>query len=182
MREDLNQSDLKSQLSYDQNTGEFRRLLARSNSVMTGDIAGWIDGDGYRKISINHQEYRAHRLAFLYMTGRFPNEHVDHINGVTDDNRWANLRAVTRSENLRNQKLSKKNTSGAIGVHWFKRYQKWQAYIHVDGRNKSLGYHEKKEDAINARKVAEERYGYHPNLGRQPRCAEPLTTADKHLK
>jgi hypothetical protein len=83
------------------------------------------------RIQINGKTYQAHRLAFLYMTGKFPPDEVDHINHEPSDNRFVNLRQVTRLENLRNQSLSKNNKSGFTGVSWYGRYSKWVAAKHV---------------------------------------------------
>ena len=83
---------------------------------------------------------------------------VDHINGDSMDNRKSNLRICTQADNMKNQKKSKKNTSGHKGVCWASREKRWIAYIKVDGKNITLGYFKNKEDAINARLKAEEKY------------------------
>jgi len=72
---------------------------------------------------------------------------------------------VTQAINLRNQKLRKTNSSGVCGVYWHKGCGKWYACIHVNYKNKHLGYFVNKEDAIAARKQAEFEYGFHPNHG-----------------
>lgn len=83
---------------------------------------------------------------------------VDHINGNTMDNRKCNLRIVTPKINLMNRTMQPSNTSGVTGVTWFKRDSKWMAQIIVDGKHIHLGYYEKFEDAVKARKEAEEKY------------------------
>lgn len=85
---------------------------------------------------------------------------VDHINGNTHDNRKENLRACTRQENSMNQGMRSDNTSGYKGVLWYhyNGVDKWQASIQVNKKKISLGYYEKLEEAIEARKNAEERY------------------------
>lgn len=90
---------------------------------------------------------------------------MDHINGNTSDDRWENLREVTNAENLRNRKQAKTNKSGVTGVCWYKRTNKWKAYIH-HVKKKHLGFYATIEEAIAVRKAAEKRYGYHPNHGR----------------
>lgn len=92
------------------------------------------------------------------MTGEDPNE-VDHIDGNRSNNKWSNLRNGTRSDNLRNIALKRNNTSGHHGVHFSKQRQQWTVTIGV-------GSFDSKEEAIAARKRAEEMLGYHPNHGR----------------
>ena len=121
---------------------------------------------GYLRTSIFYKPYLVHRLAFLYVDGSLPPNEVDHINGVTDDNRWANLRAVTHAENQKNQRMPSNNTSGFNGVCWCSIVQKWHAKIQVNSKNKSIGYFTDKNDAISARKSASIKYGYHANHGR----------------
>ena len=102
----------------------------------------------------------AHRVAWCIYHGDWPDGLIDHMNGVPDDNRISNLRVATHSQNSRNGRISRRNTSGKVGVTFFKRTQKWRAWISVDGRQISLGYHETKDAAIAARLAAEDMHGY----------------------
>ncbi len=79
-------------------------------------------------------------------------ELCDHINGNTLDNRRANLRLATYSQNLRNQKRARHNTSGYKGVGWHKASGKWRAYIQFNGKHISLGYFDTPESAYEAYK------------------------------
>lgn len=83
---------------------------------------------------------------------------VDHINHNGLDNRKENLRIVTHKQNKFNNPILSTNTSGVTGVSWSKQKNKWRAYITIDDKQKSLGYYFNKEDAIKARKEAEEKY------------------------
>lgn len=83
---------------------------------------------------------------------------VDHIDGDTMNNRKSNLRVCETKENLRNSKHRINNTSGYKGVTWFKPTRQWMAYIMVDYKHKTLGYFDDIEDAVEARKVAEDKY------------------------
>lgn len=111
--------------------------------------------DGRRVAIYMHQEM-AKRLGFKFQ--------ADHINRDGLDNRRRNLRDSTQKQNLENQSLRKDNTSGHKGVHWFKRTSKWQVSIGHNGDQIHLGYFDRLEDAIEARKNAERKYFTHGSL------------------
>ena len=122
-------------------------------------------GKTYRYLHCFGRVILAHRMAFLYVTGRLPTM-IDHIDGDGTNNKWRNLREVRGSaENNKNQRLRSDNTSGYVGVIWFKPAKKWKARITVDGKHKSLGYFDSIDDAVNARLTAERRLGYSNNHG-----------------
>lgn len=125
----ITQEQLKLILNYDPETGEFNWLVKPRNRASIGGVAGHLRKNGYREISIKGKKYYAHRLAWLYMTGSWPKEHIDHINGNPSDNRFCNLREATRSQNMHNQGVCSNNTSGYKGVCWHKSNQKWEACI-----------------------------------------------------
>jgi len=102
---------------------------------------------GYRAVQHLGTLYLAHRLAWALMTGAWPEHEIDHINGQTDDNRWLNLREVTRSENMQNQATPascKRRTSVFLGVSMpastVGNPKPWAANIKINGRNQNLGY------------------------------------------
>jgi len=128
----MNQAILKEMLSYDPETGVFTWLQGTSRSP-TGSVAGGVSEQGYRRIRIFGKKYRAHRLAWLYMTGEWPTV-VDHKNGIRDDNRWVNLRKASVTDNTRNTGITPRNTSGVKGVSWHKRTSGWEAGVRVSGR------------------------------------------------
>jgi len=161
----ITQKRLKEVLHYNQDTGLFIWIVAKSDKTHIGDVAGSKHNAGYIRIRIDKKLYLSHRLAFLYMTGKFPKYEVDHINHIRTDNRWGNLRAVTRQENCFNASMPRDNTSGVMGVSWAKKNKKWLANIRIDGKTKYIGLFEKIEDAITARKETEKLYGFHPNHG-----------------
>jgi hypothetical protein len=169
---------LREVLTYDPDTGLFSwRDRQRSDfktaqgygawrSKCLGMEAGGSSGHGYRRISIDCEEYFSHRLAWLYVHGAWPSKHIDHINGDGSDNRIANLRDVTNTDNRRNCKRSKNNTSGICGIYFRPKYGTWTAKIWERAKGIHLGSFATEEAAIAARRQAEERLGYHPNHGR----------------
>ena len=160
MSKTLTQERLKKLLHYDPETGIFIRLV-KTSFIKIGDIAGY-HSHGYITFSVDGKEYLAHRLSFLYMEGYFPENDVDHINRIRDDNRWCNLRHVTHKCNLRNCSLSKNNKSGINGVSWSKAANKWESCIKVDGEKKYLGIFETLKEAAQVRWKAEVKYDF-PN-------------------
>ncbi len=119
----LTRERLKELLDYDPATGIFVWKVDRGNNrVKVGSAAGGggDDGRGYNRIMIDGKSYRSHRLAWLDVYGSFPPDMIDHINGIRDDNRIENLRAVSNQENSRNVNKSTNNTSGYLGVCWDK--------------------------------------------------------------
>lgn len=139
----------------------------RWNAVNAGKAAFTADnGRGYLKGSIFGGKFRASRVIWAMEAGAWPTGHIDHINGVRTDNRIANLRDVSHSDNLRNQSRRKTNKSGVMGVHFSKHSGKWLAYIHANGKQIHLGLFTSKAAAIAARKAAEIKNGYHENHGR----------------
>ena len=136
----LTQEVLKEWLTYDPLTGDFRWAKSRVNGkVKIGRKAGCLHPDGYVKIRLFDRLYRCARLAVLYMTGEFP-EAVDHQNLQRADDRWENLRVVTRSQNQCNRPMQVNNKSGFKGVFWNKQAKKFQAKIGFDNRQKHLGF------------------------------------------
>lgn len=149
----ISQDELKNLLKYDPTTGIFTWIKCANKNIRVGDVAGTDDKKGYRLIYVKGVLYKAHRLAWLYMYGVFPNNVIDHINQNKGDNRIENLRDCTHSENLQNSKIDKRNKHGHKGINFF--YGKWRATIAINKKSKHLGLFEKIEDAINARKKAE---------------------------
>jgi hypothetical protein len=128
-------------VSYCSETGVFRWLEHRGSNARMGEIAGSETPKGYRQICISGRSYLLHRLAWLVVHGRWPEGEIDHINGVRHDNRIENLRDVTRSANLQNQKKPHKDNrqSGSLGVSWDRERSKWRAQITVGGKTIRIG-------------------------------------------
>jgi len=140
--------------TYDKETGTLTWKQGQRAGYQAGSMT-----NGYRAVSVNQSNYGVHRVAYYMGTGAEPN-HIDHINGVKDDNRLDNLRSVTFTENMRNVKKRADNSSGVTGVRLLR--NKWEARL----SNKRLGFFADKIDAIYARYYAEVDAGYHTNHGR----------------
>jgi len=164
-QERISHTLLTSHLHYNTDTG---LLTYKYNyyKAKEGDTAGWIDGHGYRMIRIDRIVYAAHRLIWFYFHKEWPMGEIDHINGNRSDNRIANLRDVSASENRRNSSKRNDNTSGIPGVSRHTNVNKWRAEIWVNGKSLHLGLFDTKIQAAQARKEAEIKYNYHPNHGK----------------
>lgn len=142
---------------------------ASVNGRLAGKAAGTLHGkddNKYITVEIGDKPYGVHRIIWLWVNGRMPPDHIDHINGDPLDNRLANLRCATRSENMRNRRMPKNNTSGVQGVYFEPKKKLWVAMIRIDGKLKKLGRSKSIEVAISRRKEAEAENGYHQNHGR----------------
>ena len=153
----ITQNKLKELLHYDPETGLFTRLVTTAHHAKAGQVAGSVGHHGYIVIRIEGKLYLAHRLAWLYCSGNFPQHGIDHINRVTNDNRLSNLRPANQLENGQNQVRRKNNASGHTGVSWWNRNNKWRAGITVNRKNINLGYFSKIEDAVAAYAEAKSR-------------------------
>jgi len=136
----LTQDRLKELLHYDPATGVFTWIkpCSRFSQINSGDPAGCLHGRGYVHIKVEGAAYKAHRLAWLYVYGRWPNPAVDHINRIKTDNRIANLRETNQFGNMQNKGMYKNNKSGHIGVSRHKD-GRWIAQIQFNGKRKHLG-------------------------------------------
>jgi hypothetical protein len=158
----IDSKQLKELLDYNPNTGLFTWKISPSNSIKPNQTAGTCNTNGHVQIKIFGQRYFAHRLAWFFVNGKWPNSIIDHINGVRDDNRIDNLRQVTAHENMQNQtKPHSRTQSGYLGVSWIKSRGKWQAGIGANGKYKFLGYFDDPKSAhveyLKAKKI------YHPS-------------------
>ncbi len=149
---------LKEVLMYDPKTGKFHWKIRPAYCIQIGYEAGGVDDQGYIRIRIDGIKYKAHQLAWLYMTGEWPETEIDHKNRKRHVNKWKNLRLSYETLNQRNRSLSKNNTSGHNGISWDARIQKWIAYIYFNKKLINLGSYKIKEDAVTARKEGESYY------------------------
>ena len=154
----ITQEYLKSILNYYPEIGisEWKESRGR---VKTGDAAGTENDQGYIIIRIDGQRYREHVLAWFYMTGEWPENEIDHIDGNSSNNKWKNLRTATHAQNQKNRKSAQINSkSGVKGVHWREDIKKYCAKITVDGEIIQLGFYYDLLEAEEVRKEAEIKY------------------------
>lgn len=155
----VTQERLKELFSYSVDTGLFTRIQPVPGAKI-GKVAGCIKS-GYVVIRVDSILYRAHRLAWLYEHGKWPDGEIDHINGIKNDNRLCNLRDVSVQKNRQNQiRARRNNKSGFLGVHFVQARQKFRADICIEGRNKILGFFDTPDLAheayLNAKRGAHE--------------------------
>lgn len=163
----LNWNDI---FDYNPATGDLiwkihRKAGSKSN---IGDVAGNRQKRGYLYIWISGVLYMAHRIVWEMHNGKIGDGMViDHLNHIPYDNRIENLRITTQLSNTRNNKRSKANTSGTTGVMWREKEGKWLASITVGRKRIYLGRFNDKISAVEARKLAEIKYGFHDNHGEE---------------
>lgn len=146
----ITQSRAHELLRYEPETGLFFWKIKPSTKIRAGALAGHtrVKGKKYVAIVVENQLYLAHRLAWLYVHGRFPSNLIDHINGIRDDNRIANLREVTYQENSHNSGRQLRAQCPFRGLK--KRGNSWQAAIRVNKKSIYLGSFKTAEEASDA--------------------------------
>lgn len=133
-------AELLERLKYDPETGSFTRIKATGYRLQwkAGAPVGRVGSKGYVGITLDKQHYKAHRVAWAIMTGAWPTDEIDHINGVKNDNRWCNLREATRSQNVWNTRRGVNNKSGYKGVHRFDA-RLWRATVGFNNKKYEVG-------------------------------------------
>ena len=130
--------EINEKFDYDPETGLIHKKSQRSCDVQKGNIAGCIRPDGYIVVSFKGKKLLSHRVAWILMTGKWPEQLIDHKNSIRSDNRWLNLRAANHSQNGANSQKRSINKSGFKGVYLH--YSgKWHAQIKKDGKVSHIG-------------------------------------------
>jgi hypothetical protein len=166
----LTAEEVRQALTYNPLNGEFtwNHNPARSRQ-WNGQFAGRRAGnlrDGYRRIKIQGRTYTASRLAWLHVHGQWPKHEIDHINRARDDDRIANLREATRSENQQNAGTRADNTCGYRGVYWSKHRNRWMAVINLPSKRLWLGHFDTPAKAHEAyQHAARQHFGEFANTG-----------------
>ena len=157
---------LREALRYDPETGLLTWLIpgdanGGGGRRWVGKTAGSLKPSGYVCINLDRTRYRAHRLAWMLMTGSPPPDHIDHINGDRSDNRWANLRVATYQQNAANM-VRAKRTDIPKGVHVYRNDRlgtvRYRAHIMVNRKTIYLGSFRHVDDASDAYAKAAKHY------------------------
>lgn len=148
----LTQKRLREVLKYCPATGLFSWLIDVSSTGRMGEVAGCKTRAGYIVIRIDGKLHLAHRLAYLYIYGVWPDRLVDHKNGVKSDNRLDNIRGASRSQNGQNTRSAwgHNKASGFLGVHWSEQCGAWRAKVNHQGRQYHAGTFDTPEEAHEA--------------------------------
>jgi uncharacterized protein YegP (UPF0339 family) len=151
----LSQARLKELLHYDPETGDFRwRTAARHGQITPWSLAGSPHSQGYVVLKVAGKSFRAHRLAWMYMTGSEPANDIDHIDGVKSNNQWRNLREATTKQNAENTPLRSDNSTGYRGVTFDAKKGLYRARIRHNGELIGLGRFKTAEQAAEAARAA----------------------------
>lgn len=127
--------------SYNPETGDLVWRVSPNNRVPVGHVVRAKDGGGYYHVKVRGIIYKAHRVAWLIVTGRWPVNLLDHINRDRADNRLSNLREATYTQNQYNR------SQPFVGVTYRRNRNAYVARITVDGVRKYLGYFKTKQEA-----------------------------------
>lgn len=150
---------LRTVLRYEPSTGSFHWLRSTTNKTVVGSPAGSVNSKGYVLIQLDGKKFKAHRLAWLFVTGEDPmHMEIDHIDRDKTNNAWANLRLADRKLNNENIDTPRHNTSGSRGISFNKKRGLWEAYIYSDKKRRHLGYFGEFSEARAVRTLAERRF------------------------
>ena len=142
---DLTAERLRELLHYDPQSGVFAWRHKRPGISKAGTVAS-CNSHGYIVIRVDRHLYPAHRLAWLYMNGRWPTNQIDHIDECRSNNSIRNLREATKSENMQNRsKPNKKTASKILGAYWVPGAKKWESRICANKCKRYLGLFETPE-------------------------------------
>ncbi len=149
---------LKKVLKYNKKTGIFTWKKSINSRAIKGSIAGSYTQQGYIRIIYDRQEYLAHRLAFLFKRGYFPEEYVDHIDRNKSNNGWKNLREASNQCNQRNvgNNINTYLVKGVFRVHYPHSKSVWRAAIMLNGKRCYIGSSHCFTEAVAMRLAAEQ--------------------------
>ena len=157
------QETLHALLQYEPATGVFRWRKSTGTAV-AGSEAGWLHKAGYVYIGLGGRNYKAHRLAWMYVYGVDPSGLLDHKDRDKTNNRVANLREVTDGQNNQNKQVYRNNASGHKGVGWYAKRNAWRVRIQHEGAVRLVGFFKDIPSAVAARKAAEQALHTHANI------------------
>jgi len=159
MKNDLSADYVRSILDYDPNTGVVTWIDTHRQGIKAGSIAGtYNEKAGYVYVSIDVSKYCLHRIIWLWMTGVWPEDQIDHIDTCGRNNKWDNLREANNSQNNSNRFATELNTSGFKGVSWHKSRGKWRGVLTKNGRSIHIGHFDDPRKAAEAYANAAKKY------------------------
>lgn len=127
-------------LHYDESSGLFTWKESRLGTKPKTKKNAGCNSRGYVVVRIDGVLYGAHRLAWFYVHGKWPDKHIDHIDGNKSNNAIANLRDVTRAQNMQNIKGTRSHSkSGLLGVVFCKTTGRWKVEIQTRKKRKWVG-------------------------------------------
>lgn len=135
----LSTDRIRELLRYDPSTGVFTWRRSRTGQPKAGSVAGHTTNHGRRAVTVDGRRFLSARLAWLYMTGAWPDGLVDHENTLSDDDRWENLRIATKSQNMVNRGAARNSKTGVKGVSKALGCDRWLACICVNYKRIYLG-------------------------------------------
>lgn len=151
---------LKTHLVYEPGTGFFERISGRH----AGKPVGSIDSSGHMQVYVAGKLYLAHRLAWFYVYGVWPEYDLDHRDRNPTNNSIRNLRECTRQQNCLNKGPCSRNTTGFKGVHWAEHAKSFRSRITVKGKRHDLGCFRSAEEAhkayVEAAKALHKEFAY----------------------
>ena len=157
---------MKEYMDYNRDTGVFTWIKHRCQTATTGRQVTCRCPKGYVILGWNGRYYKAHHVAWWWVTGEMPDGELDHINNIRDDNRFCNLRPASSAQNNHNRLKPNNNTSGVKGVNWHKHQKRWVARIAVNGKRVHVGYFDDIAEAeIAVRGAREQLHGGFCNHG-----------------
>lgn len=162
--------DFKKYVSYNPDTGTFTRIAVLndnpSHQWRVGDTVGNQSSNGYIEVSVGDIKFQAHKLAWYFVHGVYPDFYLDHVNGDKTDNRIENLRESSPLINMRNRGKNKNNSTGFNGVY-VAASGRFRARIKINGKLINIGTFDTAEEASEARELANEFYGFSEDHGKR---------------
>lgn len=146
----ITHNELIAKISYESETGNFFWNVNSGSRAKIGQKLGSYDMYGYLTVRINKKSYKLHRLAWFYVHKIWPENDVDHINGIRNDNRLCNLRCASRKTNLENRTCKSESETGLYGAYYDKRKRKYYSAISHHNIKIHLGMFESAQEAHNA--------------------------------
>lgn len=153
VKTNLSQERLRKLFNYNPDSGLFFRR--KKTTGCRFHLPAGNNNHGYIRMQVDGVSYQAHRLAWLYVYGYWPQCDLDHINNERNDNRITNLRLASRSQNLANSRTKR---NGLKGVYFHKKSQTWHARIQINYHKISLGYYDTEQEAHHAYCIAAQKY------------------------